>query len=139
MRVIFFLHHAPRSLIFRAMKALVLFLVTFLPLEARAASFDCVPVDPPHEQGAERFYKIEISDSEARIEMAGMVGPFVTITDGATLAYSHYSADASAAGAAWTLMGEQAYVISLVYFGSWWAANLRIKGEESDLRCELRD
>lgn len=121
------------------MKTLLLFVVALLPLETQAASFSCVPYSPPREQGEERFYRIELSDSGARVEVADLVSPYVSLGEGLELRYSYYSDTASNAGAAWAKDGRDQVVLSLVYFGSWWGGNLRVGETDYDLRCTLKD
>lgn len=121
------------------MKTLLLALLAFLPLEAHAARFDCVPFHPPREQGEERFYRIELTDTSAKLESADLVSPFRDLTRGLDLRYSHYSDTASSAGAAWAKEGRDELFLSLVYFGSWWGGNLRVGAEDFDLRCQLKN
>jgi hypothetical protein len=121
------------------MKTLLLFIVALLPLETQAANFSCVPFHPPRQQGEERFYRVELGDSSARVEVADLVSPYVSLGDGLELRYSHYSDTASSAGAAWVKDGKDHLVISLMYLGSWWGGNLRVGDIDYDLRCSLKE
>jgi|GEM_PF-4044971 len=121
------------------MKTLALLLFTLLPLEARAAKFNCEPIEAPKQQGDERFYKIEITSQAASIELADMAGPYVSLTQPFKLQNSFYSDTEVNASATWVQGRETAIELSLMYFGSWWGGNLRVNLEETDLRCKLLD
>lgn len=116
------------------MRTLLIALTALLPLETQAASFSCVPLAPPRQQGDERFYTFEVSDAGASLEVAEITGPYRSLHEGLPLDYAHYSDSSSHAGAAW---GGRQVALSLVFFGSWWGGNLRVGDEEFDLRCQL--
>ena len=121
------------------MRTLLILLTALLPLETHAARFACVPLHPPREQGEERFYRVELTATSAKLEVADLVSPYRNLAEGLTFSRAWYSDSATSAGAAWAKHGRDELVLSLVYLGSWWGGNLRAGGEDSDLRCHLQD
>ena len=126
----------------------------FMGVAAHADSikFECSLMNPPAQQGQERYVKFAfLGGSAVDFTIASPESDYVSPITGLSLRVADYASTSSSAVAAWRdADGADAVVVSFVYFGTWWgghvhfsraidAPNLKFKKyEEMDLRCYER-